>query len=178
MPLDTTILDDHASRRIIAALENRGVVCLLADDDARRAEFLREMCASPAVTHEHAPVIVRTPEAGTDAALLRALTSALGLRPTRTRMPMWSELTRRAEACYREGRRLLIVVDDLHRATPAHLRVLHLVTTITLGHDLAIGVVLAGRNGLRVRLADEQHRALRSRVCTVLRLDAPDLRTA
>lgn len=169
MPLDTTMLDDHASRRIIAALDNRGVVLVLADDDARRREFLREMCDSPAVTHEHAPVIIRTPEAGTDTALLRALTSALGLRQTRTRMPMWSELTRRAEACYDEGRRLLFVVDDLHLAGARQFAVLHSLTTITVGHDLAIGIVLAGRDLLRVRLGEERHHGLRSRIGAVLR---------
>ena len=172
------MLDDHAARRIVSALDNRGVVLVLADDDAPRAEFLREMCDSRVITREHTPVIVRTPETGTDTALLRALSSALGLRTTRTRMPMWSELTRRAEACYDEGRRLLMVVDDLHQATPAHFRVLHSLTTITVGHDLSSGVVLAGRNGLRARIAEERNRALRSRISTVLRLGEVTSRAA
>ena len=172
------MLDDHALRRIIAALDNRGIVLILSADDARRGEFLREMCASPAVTHEHAPVIVHVPEAGTDTALLRALASALGLRTTRTRMPMWSGLTNYAEAWYREGRRLLIVVDDLHRATPAHFRVLHSLTTITVGHDLAIGIILSGRRTLVARLAEDRHAALRSRVCATLRIEATDARAA
>ena len=78
------MLDDHAPRRIIAAPDNRGVVLVLADDDGRRGELLREICGAAAVRHEHAPMIVRTPEASTDTALQYALTSALGFRPTRT----------------------------------------------------------------------------------------------
>lgn len=163
-------------RRIATALDNRGVALVLADDDPRRTNFLRGLCDRLAAAGEHAPVIVGTPAVGTDAELLRAICSALGLPATRTRAPMWRAVTRYAEEAYVRGRRLLLAIDDLHQASGAHFDVLHSLTTVTVGHDLAIGIVLSGRKQLLARLAEERHGALRSRVYAAVRLNEDDPR--
>lgn len=159
--------------RLDSTLANCALGLVLGDDDGVRAAYMGELNHRYVMAGGYLPITVRTPDTGTNAALLRAIVGSLGLTATRSRAPMWRALERRcADERKESGRVVLLLIDDVGKAPPSMFSLLHLLTTMTVGDDLALRMVLAGRSDLLVRLGERRHRALRSRIGFCVRLNA------
>ncbi|MCP9495196.1 MAG: ATP-binding protein [Pyrinomonadaceae bacterium MAG19_C2-C3] len=156
--------------RIAGTLDARALVLAVDDDYGRRSEFVRDLYRIYTTQADYTPVIVTTPVQMSDAGLMRLIAEAVGLPLVRTRYRLWCNFEVYCRAQYASGRRVLLIFEDAHLMNSAMLRLLHGLSTITVGNDLAVGMVMVGRDELAVKLQRRRHRALWSRIGARVRL--------
>jgi len=150
--------------RIASALNARSLVLVVDEDQCRRAEFTRDLCHGYASNADYSPVIVTTPAQGSDAQLMRLIAVRVGLPPLRIRYALWRNFEAYCRKQYEQGKRVLLIFEDAHLMSGAMLRLVHALSTITMGNDLAVQMVLVGRNDLAIKLQRPCWRALWSRI--------------
>jgi len=157
--------------RTHAALDARSLVLVVDDDREQRAEFVRHLYRTYATeADDYTPVLVTTPVQGSDAQLMRLIAAAVGLPMVRTRYRLWSNFEVYCRTQYASGKRVLLLFEDAHLMSGAMLRLLHALSTIIVQNDLAIGMVIIGRDELIIKLKRPSRRALWSRIGARIRL--------
>jgi type II secretory pathway predicted ATPase ExeA len=151
------------SERISSALDARSLVLVVDDEEQRRAEFIRDLYRTYTNKSGYLPVIVRTPVQGSDVQLMRLIAVGVGLAPVRTRFALWRNFEVYCKQKYEQGKRMLLIFEDAHLMKGEMLRLLHALSTITIENDLAVQMILIGRNDLATKLKHPSHRALWSR---------------
>lgn len=150
--------------RTHAALEARALVLVVDNSERRRTEFVRDLCRTYIRQPGYSPAIVTTPARGSDAQLMRLIAVAVELPPLHTRYALWRNFEAYCRTQYEQGSRVLLIFADAHLMSGVMLRLLHGLSTITMGNDLAVQMVLVGRNDLAVKLQHPSRRALWSRI--------------
>lgn len=180
-PTEPTVEIAAAMRRLSAALESRFIALVLSDDRLTRTRFLEHLAHSlPADEYRVLPVSV--PPRATRKQLTSLMAESAGLveaeKGKNTRSPLLSthDAGRRFELdvvkCYAGGQRTLLIFNDAHLLTPAGLHLIHALSNITAGYDLAVPIVLAAETSFAARLRRPAWRALASRTGAVVRLSS------
>lgn len=158
----------HGLQRISWALNGRSLALISGEAGSGKTTMLLRLAEELENTGEYETRIVRTPLRRTTSAFSCAIAGAAGLFPTRTTYDDVRQVAVLAGEVYARGKRLVLLVDDADRLTKRMCGVLHALAVVTVGHDLAIGIVLAG--GLRLEKRLRGYPALESRVGARLNL--------
>lgn len=170
--------DKSALRRLRVALDARFIALILSDHSPPRTRLLAHLAGSlPAA--EYRILRVSVPPQATRSRLTTLIADSAGLVQPEDAIGTYSrtfayDLLRRLEAdavrSYADGRRTLVIFDDAHLLCPAGLHLIHSLSNITAGCDLALALVLAAATSFGVRLRRPAWRALASRTGAVVRV--------
>ncbi len=171
--------DESALRRLHVALDARFIALILSDHIPTRTRLLAHLAGSlPAA--EYRVLRVSVPPQATRSRLTTLIASSAGLVQPEDATGTYArtsayDLLRRFEAdairSYTAGRRTLVIFDDAHLLSSAGLHLIHSLSNITAGYDLAVGLVLAAATSFGVRLRRPAWRALASRTGAVVRVE-------
>ncbi len=168
-----------AIRRLRVALEARFIALVLSDDSRTRARLLTQLTQSlPA--REYRILSVQVPPLATRRRLTGLIACSAGLvepeedRTTCSPLAAY-DLWRRFEVdvvrSYATGQRTLVIFNDAELLSPAGLHLIHSLSNITAGYDLAVSLILAAETSFAVRLRRPAWRALASRTGAIVRVD-------
>ncbi|MCP9496555.1 MAG: ATP-binding protein [Pyrinomonadaceae bacterium MAG19_C2-C3] len=173
-----TTEEETAMRRLRVALEARFIALVLCDHNPTRTRLLARLARSlPA--DEYRVLQVRVPQAATRSRITSLIMSSIVLTESAGSINLCSRLSaydlfRRFEAdvakSYRDGQRTLVIFDDAHLLPPAGMHLVHALSNITAGYDLAVPLILAATTSFAVRWRRPAWRALASRTGAVVRV--------
>ncbi|MBA3438431.1 MAG: ATP-binding protein [Pyrinomonadaceae bacterium] len=170
--------DSKPLRRLRVALDARFIALILSDHGPTRTRLLAQLAGSlPAAEYRFLRVTV--PPQATRSHLTTLISGSAGLVQTEDATgtylhPTAYDLLRRFEAdavcSYTAGRRTLVIFDEAHLLSSAGLHLIHSLSNITAGYDLAVALVLAATTSFGMRLRRPAWRALASRTGAVARV--------
>lgn len=103
-------------------------------------------------------------------ALLGSILAELQVAPTRLLPDRLTQIQEQAMAHRRQGRRLVIVVDEAHFLSSDALHSLRTLSNLETDHEKLVTVLLVAEPGLARRLAAPSYASLRSRITFAVRL--------
>ena len=169
----------NLNRSIEAALCARSLVLLVGEDEDSRDTFLRELLHVYQDHEDYSSLEVSAPGGGTDALLMRLIATRVGLPPLRTRYALWRQFETYCARQYEVDKRVLLFIGEAQLLTDRQLDLLHALSTICVGDDLAVQMVMVSDERLLARLQkEERHRALYSRLGVRARIGKINTRQA
>ena len=97
-------------------------------------------------------------------ALLGAIATELGLQPKRFMQDRLRQVQEKAMELHRQGKRLVIVIDEAHFLKADALHVLRTLSNLETEHDKLVTVLLIAEQSLRRRLKAPSYASLRGRI--------------
>lgn len=159
----------HGLQRIEWALQARSLIAICGAEGSGKSTMLLRLAQELEITGEYRTAIVRTPLRRTALAFTQAIVRAARLAPARSTYEHLHQIAAHAKGIYETGKRLVLLIDDADRLTKRMLGILHSLVVVTVGHDLAIGIIFAGSRRLEKRL--RAYPALLSRIGASLTLN-------
>jgi general secretion pathway protein A len=109
------------------------------------------------------------PSPRSPAAFLRNVLASLGIPPRRNVLDLKAELRLFLVEQYKEGRIVVLVIDEAQTIYPTNLGTIHAMTNEQTQKEKLIQIVLLAQPNFKNKLA--QHKALRSRIAGITTLD-------
>lgn len=176
---EPTVEITTAVRRLRVALEARFIALVLSDDNCTRTRLITQLTQSlPA--REYRILSVHVPPMATRKRLTSLVAGSAGLvEPEAGRntcsplsaYDLWRRFETDVVKSYATGRRTLVIFNDAERLSPAGLHLIHSLSNITAGYDLAVPLILAAEISFAARLRRPAWRALASRTGAIVRVD-------
>jgi general secretion pathway protein A len=154
-----------AIHKIQYVVERRaGITAILGDIGLGKSSLLRYVLREYVAREDYKVAIIPTPSFKSDYAFLRGISTEFGLPPRRSLLAQQESLYEFVLGQEREGRNVLLLVDEGQRLDTKSLEVLRVLVNFETNEAKCLQIVLAGQLELKDRLIDPKQKALRSRI--------------
>jgi len=162
--VSTSTHHDTWQERLEWTLRARWHVLILEDDQGARASIIDALDRHYRKSTDYTASRVRVTEQGTDTAFVRHIVASVGLPPQRSRYRLFRDFEAYCGRQYAVDQRVLLLIDDAQHLRLGTMRVLHSLSTIVVGHDLAVQMVMVGGSEIIKQMRNERWRAMESRI--------------